>query len=59
MIGKLAARLAEMGGAIRGEEEVKELVERELRAYGVDLGMERKKDEEKEDGKRMGERRGE
>ncbi|KAI7555128.1 hypothetical protein KC331_g27 [Hortaea werneckii] len=29
IIGKLAARLAEMGGVVRGEEEVMELVERE------------------------------
>lgn len=59
IIGKLAARLAEMGGVVRGEEEVMELVERELRAYGVDLGMEREGVEEGEDGKKMGERRGE
>lgn len=38
MIGKLAARLAEKGGIVQGEGEVKELVERELRAYGVHFG---------------------
>ncbi|KAI7366171.1 hypothetical protein KC354_g4318 [Hortaea werneckii] len=59
LIGKLAARLAEMGGVVRGEEEVMELVERELRAYGMDLEMEREGVEEGEDGKKMGERRGE
>lgn len=58
LVGKLAARLAEMGDSLRGEEDVKELVERELRAYGVDLGMEREGDEE-EDGKEMVGRRGE
>ncbi|KAI6792190.1 hypothetical protein KC361_g6892 [Hortaea werneckii] len=41
VIGKLATRLAEREGGVRGEREVQELVERELRAYGVYLGMER------------------
>ncbi|KAI7213940.1 hypothetical protein KC333_g6297 [Hortaea werneckii] len=53
VVGKLAARLAEMGGIVQ-EEDVEKLVERELRAYGVDLGMER---EGEVDGKKMGERR--
>ncbi|GAB1739807.1 hypothetical protein NU219Hw_g4742t1 [Hortaea werneckii] len=38
VIGKLAARLAEREDVVQGEEEVKELVERELRGYGIDLG---------------------
>ncbi|KAI7205418.1 hypothetical protein KC316_g256 [Hortaea werneckii] len=58
MVEKLAARLVEMGDSVRGEEEVMELVERELRAYGVDLGMEREGNEEV-DRKETGERRGE
>lgn len=41
MVGKLAALLAEREGAVRGDIEVQELVERELGAYGVDLGMEK------------------
>ncbi|KAI7158007.1 hypothetical protein KC349_g5170 [Hortaea werneckii] len=57
VVGKLAVRLAEMGGIVR-EEDVRELVERELRAYRVELGMEREGEEE-EHGKKMGEKRGE
>ncbi|KAI6915128.1 hypothetical protein KC318_g183 [Hortaea werneckii] len=57
MVGKLAARLAEMGSVVQGEEDVMELVERELRAYGVDLGIEREGKEE-EDGKEIVERKG-
>ncbi|KAI7490890.1 hypothetical protein KC351_g333 [Hortaea werneckii] len=46
VIGKLAARLAEREGSVQGDREAQELVDRELRAYGVDLGMEREGDGE-------------
>lgn len=46
VIGRLAARLAEREGGVQGDREVQKLVERGLRAYCVDLGMERERDGE-------------
>lgn len=51
LVGKLAAWLAERGDSGHGDREVQELVERELAAYRVDLGMEREGDEEDDAGK--------
>ncbi|KAI7479413.1 hypothetical protein KC357_g4199 [Hortaea werneckii] len=48
VIGKLAARLAEREGGVQGDREVQELVERGLRAYGIDLGSEREGDGEED-----------
>ncbi|KAI7277221.1 hypothetical protein KC345_g6737 [Hortaea werneckii] len=57
LVGKLAALFAEREGRVQGDREVQELVERELAAYDVGLGIEREGDGEDDAGKMLERRR--